>query len=136
MRIRDWSSDVCSSDLGALSVPEGRVALTWSVEPGSGELLLCWEERGGPAVTAPTRRGFGSAIIQASIERQLGGRVHLHWQHDGLVCEISLPARQLVPLSSLDAVPPPLPDIAPPTRSPRVLVAIGRAACRERGCQY
>ncbi len=57
---------------GALSVPAGRVTIEWSqseVRPdGTRELSWRWREAGGPPVTAPTRRGFGSFLI----ERVLG----------------------------------------------------------------
>ena len=50
---------------GALSVAQGRIALTWRVEPGpqGDELVLDWVERGGPAARTPARKGFGSRLI-------------------------------------------------------------------------
>lgn len=47
---------------GALSEPEGKVEITWT--KACGEALLVWRERGGPPVTPPDRRGFGSKLIQ------------------------------------------------------------------------
>jgi len=47
-------------------------------------------------VTAPTRRGFGSVVLQSSVERQLQGEVHLDWRTEGLICELSLPADEVV----------------------------------------
>jgi two-component system CheB/CheR fusion protein len=51
---------------GALSSPTGRVALAWSVDMrnGAGEFTLGWEERNGPPVTPPARRGFGSSVLE------------------------------------------------------------------------
>lgn len=46
---------------GALSVPDGRVSFTG--KQAGGELLLEWEERGGPPVAVPKRRGFGYTIL-------------------------------------------------------------------------
>jgi PAS domain S-box-containing protein len=75
---------------GALSQPEGRVELRWSV---TGDvLLLAWQERGGPRVEAPTRRGFGSKLIDTTVRVQLGGSVEKQWEEGGLLCRISLPA--------------------------------------------
>ncbi|HEX3218939.1 MAG TPA: sensor histidine kinase, partial [Candidatus Limnocylindria bacterium] len=59
---------------GALSVPGGRVAISWSRDPKEGGLVLVWRERGGPPVTAPPeRRGFGTSLIQSTVVRQLQG---------------------------------------------------------------
>jgi PAS domain S-box-containing protein len=78
---------------GALSVPEGGLTLTWTVEDG--RLLLRWTESGGPAVVPPTRRGFGTKVIGASIEQQLGGTTELDWERPGLRCRLSIPQRHI-----------------------------------------
>jgi PAS domain S-box-containing protein len=57
---------------GALSVKSGRVALSWELRTGT--LILKWLELGGPPVKAPASHGYGSKVIRAAIERQLGGR--------------------------------------------------------------
>ena len=74
---------------GALSADTGRVELTWHTEPG--KLELVWAESGGPEITSPNRRGYGSRAIVAGIERQLGGMVKFDWQPDGLRCSLSVP---------------------------------------------
>jgi two-component sensor histidine kinase len=80
---------------GALSVPGGRVGVGWSVRDGS--LHLHWEEEGGPLIEhAPTRLGFGTRLIVASIRHQLGGSVARRWLHQGLVCEIAVPLARVV----------------------------------------
>jgi PAS domain S-box-containing protein len=84
---------------GALSGEAGQVEIEWSLAVASEEPRLCirWRERDGPAVTgAPTRRGFGSTVMQASVERQLKGKVRLDWETHGLTCELALPAEQIV----------------------------------------
>jgi PAS domain S-box-containing protein len=84
---------------GALSGETGQVEIEWSMAADSGEPRLCihWREQGGPAVSGPpTRRGFGSTVMQASVERQLKGKVRLGWQPQGLTCELVLPAEQIV----------------------------------------
>ena len=52
---------------GALSRPEGSVDIRWTVAfNGSGKLLqFVWQERDGPTVVAPTRRGFGSWLLDS-----------------------------------------------------------------------
>lgn len=74
---------------GALSAPAGRIEVAWHAQRGS--LALTWRETGGPTVTPPVRRGFGSTVLRNSVERQLRGRVVLDWRREGLVCEIELP---------------------------------------------
>jgi PAS domain S-box-containing protein len=84
---------------GALSGEAGHVEIEWSMSVASEEPRLCihWRERGGPALTnAPSRRGFGSTVMQASVERQLKGKVRLDWEPQGLTCELALPAEQIV----------------------------------------
>jgi PAS domain S-box-containing protein len=75
---------------GSLSAAGGKVDLSWSQEL-DGSLKLRWAETGGPAVQEPTRKGFGSRIIQQMIT-QLKGTVDFDWRPQGLVCEIALRA--------------------------------------------
>jgi CheY-like chemotaxis protein len=74
---------------GPLSVTAGRVRLTWDVRPGS--LVLEWSETGGPAVVVPSTKGYGTRVISASIERQLGGTATFDWRSEGLHCVFSVP---------------------------------------------
>jgi PAS domain S-box-containing protein len=74
---------------GALSSRSGEVTMTWKVEPGN--LVLKWVEAGGPPVTAPASQGFGTKIINASIKRQIGGKVSFDWRPQGLQCRLALP---------------------------------------------
>ncbi|MEI4474213.1 chemotaxis protein CheB [Frigidibacter sp. MR17.24] len=71
---------------GALSRPEGRVSVRWSrVDDGDGEMfVLRWTERGGPAVTEPDRRGFGSQLVESMITGSLGGNLRTEWEPEGL----------------------------------------------------
>lgn len=73
---------------GALSVPDGRVRVEWS-RAADGQILLHWSERGGPLVKPPTRRGFGSKMLETIM--QMKGKIQLDWRPDGLRCEITLP---------------------------------------------
>ncbi len=88
--------ELCTNALkyGALGVPEGRVRITWSVpvSPSSGQrLVMRWEEHGGPPVTPPTRKGFGSRLIQDGLARELHGTVGLAYEPTGVVCTIDVP---------------------------------------------
>lgn len=77
---------------GALLTEEGCVRIRWSVE-GDTRLVLTWTEEGGPAVTPPTRRGFGSRLIERSLQGEIGGEASLDFHATGLRCRIVLPLR-------------------------------------------
>jgi PAS domain S-box-containing protein len=74
---------------GSLSVPKGRVEITWLRAPDR-QLILLWTESGGPPATKPTREGFGTRVIGRMIREQLKGEMHLNWRAEGLACEIVL----------------------------------------------
>ena len=83
---------------GALSVPDGEIRIVWGLTTGEGggrRLHLEWTEAGGPPVSPPSRKGFGTRLIGASVERELDGSVDLDFPPDGLRCSVD------VPLSSL-----------------------------------
>ncbi|WEX07683.1 PAS domain S-box protein [Chelativorans sp. AA-79] len=76
---------------GSLSVPEGRLSVDWEVKSAAGSsLLLVWQESGGPPVEVPTRRGFGTSLIEKSLAAH-GGEVSIHYRAEGVRCEIMLP---------------------------------------------
>jgi PAS domain S-box-containing protein len=75
---------------GALSAPKGRIDLKW-VHEADRRLILRWTEIGGPPAQTPTRRGFGTRVIEQMIA-QLKGQTHFDWRAEGLVCEIVLKA--------------------------------------------
>lgn len=80
---------------GALSVQDGRVTCTWGLDD-AGDVVLDWRETGGPPVQAPTRRGFGSTIIERSIPHELGGAAAVELAPDGLRGRFTVPARYAV----------------------------------------
>jgi PAS domain S-box-containing protein len=75
---------------GALSTATGQVRVEWS-RAGDGRLVLRWTEAGGPLVNSPTRKGFGTHVMEALIRGHLKGDVQLDWRVEGLACEIALP---------------------------------------------
>ena len=91
---------------GALSSTAGSVDIGWSRVPaagtdagagaGAGDLVLTWKESNGPAVTPPTRRGFGSVVIERSLRHELKGSGILTFHPDGVGCILTIPAAYIV----------------------------------------
>jgi len=85
---------------GALSTPEGRVVIAWSLAAGgpAGTLRFEWRESGGPTVSAPTRQGFGSRLLQRVLTAQVGAEVTMDYPPDGFRLHMlaPLPARSTV----------------------------------------
>lgn len=73
---------------GALSVPTGRVSITWTYDPKSSALSLRWQEKGGPTVAQPTRKGFGSRLVERLLAAELNGTSAIVYDAAGVVCEI------------------------------------------------
>lgn len=75
---------------GALSSHGGSVTLVWTVT-GQGDdatLSISWRERGGPPVSPPTRKGFGSTLIERSLRSYFRGRTETDYRPEGLVFEL------------------------------------------------
>jgi len=71
----------------------GRVEIEVAETEG-GEIVLTWRESGGGAVLPPTRRGFGSRLLERGVARELGGKVTLDFARSGLVCAIRVPSSE------------------------------------------
>jgi PAS domain S-box-containing protein len=69
---------------GALSSPGGKAHITWSV--ANEHLTMIWQETGGPPVVPPSRKGFGSMLIEQATD----GRALLEFLQDGFRCTLSL----------------------------------------------
>jgi light-regulated signal transduction histidine kinase (bacteriophytochrome) len=91
---------------GALSSAGGRVSIKWT-RMETGGLNLSWTERGGPPVNPPTRRGFGSTLIERALAMETDGQAILRYLPDGVVCDVSLPPAAMTPCEK-NAVPAPL----------------------------
>ncbi|WP_426959592.1 sensor histidine kinase [Muricoccus radiodurans] len=76
---------------GALSVPGGRVMLDWDIVEEGRTLRLEWREEGGPPVRPPTRRGFGTRLIEDNLARTLGARTATEYGRDGLIFRAEAP---------------------------------------------
>jgi len=76
---------------GSLSIPDGCLDLNWSMSPagnGRGIFAFEWRESGGPAVRAPTRKGFGSVLIERLFEAE-DGRITVDYAASGVVVRLS-----------------------------------------------
>jgi two-component sensor histidine kinase len=91
-------NELCTNTtkFGALSVPAGRIEIAWTIDEEHQRLKLTWTEQDGPPVQAPTRRSFGTRLIE-SLGKQLNGEVHLAYAPAGFVYTLD------VPLSALKA---------------------------------
>ncbi len=83
---------------GAFSNEAGTVSVKWTLERKGDERWLClhWRERGGPPVNPPTRKGFGSRVIEQGLAHELDGKIKLDYPPQGIVCTIDIPAPQAV----------------------------------------
>jgi PAS domain S-box-containing protein len=76
---------------GALSTPGGRLDIEWELQSRASRMLkLRWRESGVESVRVPAKRGFGSILIERTLEA-LGGESVLRYGPGGVSCEISLP---------------------------------------------
>ena len=80
---------------GSLTGDVGEVSLTWEIETDDGDdrLMIKWRERGGPPVTPPTRRGFGSKLISIGLAGT--GGVDLRYDPGGFAADLQAPMRHL-----------------------------------------
>jgi len=85
-------NELCTNTtkFGALSIPTGRVEIAWTVDADRRRLRLSWTERGGPTVEPPTRRSFGTRMME-SLGQQLSGQVQLTYQPSGFVYSLDVP---------------------------------------------
>jgi two-component sensor histidine kinase len=79
---------------GALSAPGGSATLSARLD--GGDLVLVWRETGGPEVTVPRHRGFGTALLERVVARRYAGQATFDWRPEGLVCTLRLPVSRLV----------------------------------------
>ena len=83
---------------GALSTQDGRLDIRWRVFGGEGApaLRIDWAERGGPLVAPPTRRGFGTTLIERALAQEFDATVTQEFQSSGLICVIEIPLTEEV----------------------------------------
>ena len=85
-------NELCTNAVkyGALSNAAGRIDITSTVDDKAQRLKLRWSERGGPVVREPTRRSFGTRLINRLAD-QLHGDVRLRYEPEGVVYELDIP---------------------------------------------
>jgi two-component sensor histidine kinase/CheY-like chemotaxis protein len=85
-------NELCTNTtkFGALSVAAGRVEVAWTIDQTNQRVRLVWTERGGPAVKPPTRRSFGTRMME-SLGQQLNGQVKLSYEPSGFVYALDVP---------------------------------------------
>jgi len=85
-----------TTKFGALSVPAGRIAIAWTVDDSNARVHLTWTETGGPEIHAPTRRSFGTRLIE-TLGRQLNGKVEMTYDPNGFIYALDVPLGSLKP---------------------------------------
>jgi len=90
-------NELCTNatKFGALSVPSGRVQVAWSVNDEAQRFELKWAETTGPFVEPPTRRSFGTRMIE-SLGQQLNGHVRLAYPPSGFVYDLDVPLEGMI----------------------------------------
>jgi PAS domain S-box-containing protein len=78
---------------GALSSAAGSLTVGWNLRHQAGRTMvdLEWQERGGPPVEPPTRRGFGTRLMERCIKRDLDGEFDLAFKPEGVHCRMTIP---------------------------------------------
>jgi len=102
-------NELCTNTtkFGALSEPAGRVEISWTIDNNTQRLRLTWIEKGGPVVETPTRRSFGTRMME-TLGQQLNGQVQLSYQAAGFSYSLNVPLISLVVKANaaLPASPP------------------------------
>jgi light-regulated signal transduction histidine kinase (bacteriophytochrome)/CheY-like chemotaxis protein len=108
-----------SAKYGALSDRRGHVDVKTYVNP-EGNLIIEWSEHGGPPVKPPTRRGFGSTVIESSIRHDLQGEVEIDYALAGVRARFSIPPMHFrASKSASGAGAPPVDSVAAALSMPK-----------------
>ena len=91
-------NELCTNatKFGALSVPSGRIEIVWTIDEQTQRLHLAWTEKDGPPVQAPTRRSFGTRMIE-TLGKQLDGEARLNYDPNGFEYALDVPLNSLKP---------------------------------------
>ncbi len=89
---------------GALSSPQGRIAITWDIvgDPDDRRFVFEWQESGGPRAVPPSRTGFGTTLLQQIVVDEMNGCPELHYELTGFFYRLDAPLA-LVGAAQLDS---------------------------------
>lgn len=79
---------------GSLSWPGGSLDVSWS-RLENGDCQLLWSENGGPSVTPPARKGFGSVLISRSVPYELEGHSNVEYASEGVRASFRIPVKHI-----------------------------------------
>jgi PAS domain S-box-containing protein len=88
-----------AAKFGSLSVPEGKVTISWSFalnEQGERRLHLIWAERGGPSVITPDHKGFGHMVMHRITGPALGGQSYMQFEPGGVTWHLDVPVADVI----------------------------------------
>jgi two-component sensor histidine kinase len=93
-------NELCTNTtkFGALSVPQGRVDIKWTLDEATQRLHFTWTEMNRAAVCPPKQRSFGTRLIE-TLGRQLRGDVRLTYEPTGFVYTFDVPMASLTSAS-------------------------------------
>ena len=91
--------EMCTNAMkyGAFSTGEGQLNIEWGLDEKKERFFFNWTEKGGPKVTQPTRKGFGTSLIEKGLGSDLGGEITLDYRPEGLSCRFIGPAPKKLP---------------------------------------
>lgn len=112
---------------GCLTAGSGRIAVRWEVSgdhrSGARRFTMTWSETGGPPVSPPTHRGFGSNVIDKMVRMSLEADVTLDYAPHGLTWRVSCPLEKVTGAPAPAGGPVQREDLpSPATGAQRVLV--------------
>jgi PAS domain S-box-containing protein len=88
-----------ASKYGALSVPTGKVDIGWTIDDDANaaakRFLMTWRESGGPPVSPPLRKGFGSTVVTSALSGAFNGEAKLEYSPEGLSWQLAAPVSQV-----------------------------------------
>jgi two-component sensor histidine kinase len=90
-------NELCTNTtkFGALSHVSGRVEIAWTIDEEKQRMRLTWIEKGGPPVQRPTRRSFGTRMME-SLGQHLNGQVQLSYDQSGFVYVLDVPLSSII----------------------------------------
>ena len=74
---------------GALTMDIGTVSVRWAIDSSGAEptIVFQWQERGGPEVSPPKRKGFGTVLLERAITTS-GAPPHFDYSPEGFTYEV------------------------------------------------